>query len=329
MEISYTTAVNNLSKTNGFGVAGYNLVVSLQSLGHRVTFQSETAPVEIAFCQPDYSDWSNENAYHIQYTPWESTKLRDGWMEAFNDTCDEVWATSPWVAQVYKDNGVTRPIYVYEHGVEKIWTPKRRRKDGPLKYIVVGEPAPRKNGQLAFETFIRTLGDKDATLTIKAWHRSNIRVYKGGHIVGSPHMLYDNVNTIYEELTEPELVKLYHDHDVMIYLSTGEGFGLIPLQAMATGMPVICVDAWAPYKHLLLPELKVSSSLGHHPWQNMHPGEMFIPHKESIEAAMVESYENFDRLAGKAYKNAFLVHEEYDWTKKTEEAFDRIIATFS
>jgi glycosyltransferase involved in cell wall biosynthesis len=28
--------------------------------------------------------------------------------------------------------------------------------------------------------------------------------------------------------------------DVMLYLSSGEGFGLMPLEAMATGLPVIC-----------------------------------------------------------------------------------------
>lgn len=331
MEISFITNIGNLTLANGYGVAGFNVVTSLQRLGHTVPFASETAPVEIAFCQPDYSDWSNPDAYHIQYTPWESDEVPEEWIEAFNENCDEVWTPSPLVAQWYKDAGIVKPIFVYEHGIDHMWARKRRQRDGVLKFLHMGEPAPRKGGQMAMEAFRAVFGDRtDVSLTIKAWNRSDIRVYskRGKSILGSPHRLYNNVETVYDELEPEALVRMVHEHDVLIYPGWGEGFGLIPLQALATGMPTICTEAWAPYKRFLDPKLSLGSRLVNSPWPQVHTGRMFEPSKEDLHFALKEVEENFDYHAGKAYKNSFGVHAEYDWDNLTEAAFDRIVTKF-
>ena len=330
MEISFVTALGNLTLTNGYGIAGYNVITSLQRLGHTVPFASPTAPVEIAFCQPDYSEWSNPDAYHIQYTPWESNELPPGWVEAFNDNCDEVWTPSPLIARWYKEAGVEKPIFVYEHGIEKIWTPKRRRRGDKIKFLHVGEPAPRKGGQMAMETFREVFGDReDVHLTIKAWNRSDIRVYKNGSIVGVPHRVYKNITTIYDEITPEEMVTLFHSHDALVYPGWGEGFGLIPLQAMATGMPTICTGAWAPYEQYLDPSLNLDSTLVNSPWPHIHTGKMFMPSKTDLADSMASVATNFEAHAGRAFRTAFKVREHYDWDRLTEEAFNRIVTKFS
>src|SRR6478752_5235165 len=158
MKISFITNVGNLTLNNGYGKAGFNIVTSLQRLGHEVPFASADASVEIAFCQPDFSEWSNPDAYHIQYTPWESTQLNDGWKEAFNETCDEVWTTSDLVAEWYLAEGVTKPIYVYEHGLTPTGPAVRRTRDDKLRILHVGEPAMRKGGQLALQAFRDVFG---------------------------------------------------------------------------------------------------------------------------------------------------------------------------
>lgn len=329
MEISFVTNVGNLSLSNGFGVAGFNVVTSLQRLGHTVPFAGADAPVEIAFCQPDYSEWSNPNAYHIQYTPWESDQLPQGWKEAFNDNCDEVWTPSPLIAQWYKEAGVERPIFVYEHGIDHAWKPKRRRRGEVLRFLHVGEPAPRKGGQMAMEAFRAVFGDRtDVHLTIKAWGRSDIRVKKNKHIIGLPHTLYNNVSTVYDEVTPEELVAMFHEHDVLIYPSYGEGFGLIPLQAMASGMPTICTEAWAPYQRFLLPRLALKSEMVNSPWPHVHMGKMFKPDVEDLRGALAAADQNFDQLAGVAYRKSFDIHEQYDWDNLTEKAFEHIVTRF-
>jgi glycosyltransferase involved in cell wall biosynthesis len=333
MKISFNTVVGNLNLNNGYGIAGYNMVLSLQKLGHQVPFADPTAPVEIAFCQPDYSSWSNDDAYHIQYTPWESNELPDGWVDAFNDNCDEVWTPSPLVAQWYKEAGVVKPIFVYEHGIDHMWDQKRRRRGDKLRFLHVGEPAPRKGGQMAMEAFRDAFGDRDDVhLTIKAWNHSNVRVYdKRTHksIQGLPHEMYNNVTTVYNDMSEDEMVNLFRRHDALIYPGWGEGFGLIPLQALATGMPTICTEAWAPYNRFLLPELSVSSTLVDSPWPSVHTGKMFKPDFDDVVKAIRAVDDNYDRLAGRAYRNSFDVHREYDWVELTKNSFDRIVKKFS
>ena len=329
MHISFNTSPSGLNLDTGYGLAGFGIVTSLQRCGHTVTFKDSTAPVEIAFCMPDDAEWSNPTAYHIQMTPWESTKLKPGWAINFNKA-DEVWATSQWVADVYRAEGVTVPVYVYEHGIDLDWTPRRRRAGNVIKFLHVGEPAPRKGGQMAMEAFHDVFGDrKDVSLTIKAWRYSAIRVYdRQGSIVGLPQDVYPNVKAIYNNLEGPEMVYLFHQHDVLVYPSMGEGFGLIPLQALATGMPTICTEAWAPYRRFLSPELALESTLVDSPHPIMHPGCFYLPDYEGLKKSYRYAADNFDRLAGVAYKNSFIVRDEYSWDYLTQKAFKHIVEMF-
>lgn len=331
MKISFNTVVGNLNLNNGYGIAGYNMIRSLQKLGHEVPFASPEAKVEIAFCQPDYSEWSNNDAYHIQYTPWESTALPDGWVDAFNDNCDEVWTPSPLIAKWYGEAGVKKPIFVYEHGIDPMWKPKRRRRGDKLKFLHVGEPAPRKGGQMAMEAFRAAFGKRDDVhLTIKAWNRSNVRVKTThGSIVGLPQNVYDNITTIYNDMAEYEMVDMFHRHDALVYPGWGEGFGLIPLQALASGMPTICTEAWAPYSRFILPELSLSSQLVDSPWPQVHPGQMFKPSFDDLVDAYRAIDDNYERLAGRSFKNSFQTHKDYSWDELTKNSFARILEKFS
>lgn len=330
MRISFNTNPGNLNLNTGYGVAGYNVVRSLQNLGHEVYFKDVEAPVEIAMCMPDFSSWSNSKAYHIQYTPWESTQLKPGWKEAFNGNCDEVWTTSPLIAKWYKRAGVTKPIFVYEHGIDPIWTPRRRKRGDVLRLLHVGEPASRKGGQMTFEAFKEVFGDReDVHLTIKAWNRSNVREYSGKNIVGLPHDHHANVTTIYNDFNTAEMVFMMHRHHALIYPSWGEGFGFIPLEAMATGLPTIAPGSWAPYHRFIQPELNLKSDLVQSPWPIEHPGKMFKPSYDDLLDKMRALDEDYDRLAGRAYRASFDIRKEYSWEHVTTQAWDRIVEKFS
>ncbi len=163
--------------------------------------------------------------------------------------CDEVWATCAFNAWVYKEQGVTRPIRIYKHGLHDVWKNSTKRTVGSkFRFLHIGEPSERKGGSLTVKTFIETFGNNpDVELTVKCHETSTIRVYDmfGERVDFSK---YPNIKFVSKEMSDEELVMLMHSHHCLIYPSYGEGFGFIPIQAMATGMPVICTEAWAPYK---------------------------------------------------------------------------------
>lgn len=334
MKVSFFTVRGDLRQDNGFGYAGSNIRNSLQNLGHEVSIHDETADVQLSFCHPVYYEHF-DNQYKIGYSPWESSSLPEGWLQGF-DSVDEVWATSPKVMEWFQNAGVKKPIKVYEHGVEPIWTPKHRRPQRKVRFLHVGEPAPRKGGQMAVEAFIEAFGNRDDVhLTIKANGHSTIRAYmpgqvnRGGprNILGAPHQVYPNVSLIEDSLSVDELVGLYHSHDVLVYPSWGEGFGLIPLQALATGMPTICTGAWAPYERFL-GNLSLDSHEVDSPWPDFHPGKMSEPDYHHLVELYRYSVENFDALSKIAFDNSNDVHNEYNWDYLTKNAFSDLEKRF-
>jgi glycosyltransferase involved in cell wall biosynthesis len=327
VKISFHTIKENLDTTRGYGSAGFNMVRSLQELGHEVPFDDATAPVQISWNPPQWYKF-HEGQYRIGYTPWESTELPDGWLKAMND-CDEVWATSEWVANVYEMAGVKRPIHVYEHGLDNFWKPKRRKAGEVIKFLHMGEPALRKGGQMTVDAFRAVFGDRtDVHLTIKAYHQHFLRIWNDGNIT-TPDKVYNNVTVLTEQMHLNELLDLYHEHDVLVYPSYGEGFGFIPLQALGTGMPVISTINWAPYwRHLK--DTYVDARQDRSIWA-LHPGDVFYPNYDSLKRRLLDMSDR-EFLEGQQYKRfgvAKQLHNEYDWVAKTEKAFEHIVAKFT
>ena len=327
MKISFHTIKDNLDVTRGYGAAGFKVVTSLQELGHEVPFDDATAPVQISFNPPHWYKF-HEGQYRIGYTPWESTALPDGWVKAMNE-CDEVWATSEWVANVYEMAGVKRPLHVYEHGLDKRWEPRRRKSGDVVKFLHVGEPALRKGGQMTVDAFREVFGDRtDVHLTIKAYNQHFLRIWDNGKIT-TPEEAYSNVTVITEQMHFNELLDLYYEHDVLVYPSYGEGFGFIPLQAIGTGMPVVSTLDWAPYwRHLQ--EYKISAREDRSIWA-LHPGNVFYPDYDELkENLRVLSDKKELAIAHEIYfDRAQQVHDEYDWVRKTEKAFEHIVTKFT
>lgn len=329
MYISYYSIKANLNPAVGYGYAGQHIVRSLNELGHKVQYADPRADFQINFTQPDGYKL-HRNQYQIGYTPWESTKLRKGWLEKFN-LCNEVWATSDWVADVFKENKVKPPIFVYPHGIEPIWMPHKRgqRNDGIIKFLHVGEPATRKAGQMAVDAFTELFANKPGYhLTLKCHKENTTRIYDHeGSIVGTPEKVYNNISVIKDELGINELVNLFHSHDILIYPSYGEGFGFIPLQALATGMPTISTSDWAHYKKFIGP-LSIKSRLIDSPWAFEHPGKVFKPDLDALKEVMYDSVINFKAYTGYYYAQADKVHKEFNWLQLTKNILQHLEEKF-
>ena len=329
MQISFSTLRSNFNTSTGYGYAGSHIINSLRYLGHQTPFQDPKAPVQLNFSQPEHFKL-HRNQYQISYTPWESTKIPDRWLLKLS-VCDEIWTTSDWCANVFESNGF-KDIKVYPHGIDSVWTPKRRLESDTIKFLHIGEPAPRKGGQMVVDVFTSLFGnDPKYSLTIKAYKSNTTRIYNNyieKNILGTPDKYFNNIKIITEDYSEEQLIKLYHDHDVLVYPTYGEGFGFIPLQALATGMPTICTYDWAQYKKYLGP-LKLKSELAKTEWDYVHPGEVFEPSYQHLVEVMREVANNFNAYSGYYYAQSTKIHEDYNWNQLTNKAFDHIFKKFS
>lgn len=323
-KINFHQIYEKTNKHNGYGQARACIEQSLTSLGHEVTFMDDTADIDINFIQPNLAVWSKA-PYRILYWPWESTLLRQEWIQAANNV-DEVWTTSEWNKQIFEDNGIKTPVKVFKHGVEKIWTPKRRQwSEGPLEFFHHGAEALRKGGNETVYLMMTEFYERNARLTMKM------------ALKGFKHDDTDKMRVRSEILSVDDLVRMYQDHHAMLYPSWGEGFGLSPLQFMATGGPVVITKGWAPYEDLIPEELLVNTTLTTSPtgaddwphtsedWTRIHPGKMWQPDMDDYRDKALHLYDNYNYYAELFFNLTETVKNEYDWDTLTEQAFAHLV----
>jgi len=316
MRISHGTQFEETANTNGFGYATEQMLLSLSRLGYEVNPNDKTADVEIWFDQPEHWKFST-GPFRIGYFPWESTALirnrTPDWYDQLN-SCDEVWTPSPIIADWFKDYmGIRPPVYVYEHGVDPIWTPKKRAVEGTFKFLHQGGEANRKGVTEAMKAVrLAFPGKEDVELNLKiispGWNIGRLRRVK-------IHNGAIDIN---------DLIQMYHDNHAYVYPSWGEGFGLTPLQAMATGMPTITVPAWAPYAHWIDEDLAIGSKFAKSPWPVLHPGNMLQPSLDDTIDAMRFVYNNYESVHDKAMENVADLTAYYSWDRLTKMAFGKL-----
>lgn len=321
MEISFCTAPGNFRRDIGYGNAGYNIINSLKALGHEVPYDSKTSPIQINFSQPEWYHL-RQSQYSIGYTPWESSKLPPSWPDILN-SCDEVWTTSEKCQEWFLNNGVRGPVRVYKHGIEDLWkVPRLRNPQNKIRFLHIGEPAQRKGGQLALTAFRAAFGNRDDVhLTIKAFAESTIRHKDNqGNILG-PISELNNVTLRTEVMTQDQLLSLILTHDALIYPSYGEGFGLIPLQALATGMPSVVTQWWCPYDKFIC---QLDYTVGDSPWQHQLHGQVAFPDYDNLVDWYRELHENFHKYAKPTFNKSYVLHRQFDWLTLTKEAFSHL-----
>lgn len=308
--ISFNTLIlpQDLDSSNGFGYATDRMLSSLNNLGYEVSVNDGGADVGICFNQPQHWRFYGKQ-YKIGYLPWETQVLMPGWLEIMNE-CDEIWTPSFLIADWYRAAGVKVPVHVYEHGVDDVWAPKERVVDGPMKFLHLGSEALRKGGPVAIEAFRKAFpNNKDVEL--------NLKTVSAGWNLGRTN----GVLVINKKMNLDELVELFHDNHVYVYPSAAEGFGLTPLQAMATAMPTITVPAWAPYARFLDPDLCLSSKLVDSPWPKLHPGKVFEPSFDDLVEAYRAVYNNYPHYHQSSLNQVEELKKHYNWDRLTQQAF--------
>ena len=325
MLISLTgPAFRNMDIHLGYGQAASAIYKSLKELGLNVEIENPKADIEICFSHPSEYVFLNKHSYKIIYTAWESTGLHPEWIRNMS-VCDELWATSDWVKNVFENIFPNKKVFVYKHGVNPYWKPKLRKKaNKPFTFLHVGEPYSRKDATLVTNTFIDLFGDDpNYRLVLKASGMNTVKIKHPQYgYLSSPSAVYENIISIDGILSEDQMVSLHDQCDVFVYPSWGEGWGLQPIQALASGMPVISTDGWADYFRFIT--WRVDSTWAFSPWQNIHPGLMMQPSAADLKRQMLNAVEKYDSVLKDTFSNALEIHKIYDWVEVTKPAVERL-----
>lgn len=315
MRISFNN--HNLSTATGYGHASTKMVNTLVFNNFDVRYEDNKSDLEVFFGHCSDYKFFNADSIKIGYTAWESTSISDKWKDKL-ELIDELWVANNFCKDVFSKY-TDKNIVVVPHGIDKTFTPQKRTYDGTLKFLHIGYPALRKNLYDVVKAFIELYdGRKDVTLTIKAYNKSILDQYRG----------IDNINIITEDYTSFEMVNLMKQHHCLVYPSFGEGFGLIPLQTLATGMPSIVTDGWCDYIKYA-EDLKIDSTLTDHRFTSIHPGLMFEPNYNTLVEKMKYVEENIESLLEKYYNQAPDLIAEYDWEKIIIPHFNNVKERFN
>ncbi len=135
--------------------------------------------------------------------------------------------------------GITRhlgdvPVQTIANGIDtKFFTPKASHKPHdstrPVKLLFVGKPSRRKGIELV-QQLIRQLG-KRCQLTIVGPPAEQGIKLQGADILG--------------KVSRDRLLQAYRNADFLVFPSRLEGFGYVAAEAMACGLPVICIAGGA------------------------------------------------------------------------------------
>lgn len=181
-------------------------------------------------------------SYHTQYPEYISARfpVPESWGYAFvrwfHEMSGRVMVTTPTMKKLLESKGF-KNLEIWSRGVDtEQFNPRLRQEDrGPFKglkgpiYLYVGRVSVEKN----VETFLKT--ELDGTKVIVGDGPAKIELenkFKDAIFLGSKF--------------GEELASCYANADVFVFPSLTDTFGLVLLEAMATGTPVAAFDAPGP-----------------------------------------------------------------------------------
>lgn len=290
----------------------------------------------IAVCTP--TAWVVGNHHQkrpdlVYHTMFEATSLPPGWADNLN-CAGLIWTPSQYCHDLFRDAGVTTPIFVAGYGIKHhaFEYLDRRGRSERMKFVIWADTlVSRKNVMTAAKAFIAA-GLPDADLEIKVYSFNGMGANVGKLFSDSNGNPYANVTLHSGSWPINKLVSWLHSGDCGIYLSGGEGFGLMPLQMAATGLPVICADNSGMKEYLSDAYLRIPC-----PTTELAPSlvagfgfraEIAKPSFEAAVEAIRWAY-NHREQAYDMGDRAFQESHKWQWENVTRQAYTALQSHFS
>lgn len=243
---------------------------------------------------------------------YESDQLPESWTIGIRSV-DEVWVPSQWQVDPFERVCGT-PVHVIPLGVDgKRFAYKRRVRGDVLTFLHFTTDATdrRKGADLAVRAFVAAFPG-----------RSDVRLVMRSTIPGQSIRPDPRVEFVYGIVTPAQLLADYHAADALLHPARAEGFGLVPLEAMASGMPAIYANATGPADYGSFGQ-PVSSQRVPSP---EFGGHWFEPNLEALVESMREIDANYDAVMDRAALDAFEIRRSWSWDRTAAAIIARLNA---
>jgi len=241
--------------------------------------QNPLSEVKVSCFQPDMVRGWYKGQKRVVFTMWETSVLPD----RFRDTIKQFdQVIVPCVHNVELFSQYHKNVGLVPLGIDpKIWKPCPAPKNKKFRFVAGGSSWQRKGLDIVVAAF-EALHLVDAELVLKI-----PPVVKGeAPVISSP-----NIKIVDSWLTVAEEYDLYATADCFVAATRGEGFGLMPLQAIAMGIPTIMADntGHSDFIHLATESIPSAPTPASHPavWNK---GDWYEVTISDLREAMLNQY---------------------------------------
>lgn len=222
---------------DGYGMSRDHLTVELAELGVKLSETYAEQKIALLYNYP-YSVLSLRNDVRLVYTMFESDMIPDDWADLLT-AADEVIVPSKFCQDVFKRAGVETTVVPLGYD-SRVFTyvdrPVPVADNEPFTFIHYDSFNMRKGFKEVFDAFTQEFTSADNVRLI-------MKTIKEAPPIPILKSQFPQIDVVRGALPPEKLHKLLATAHCMVYPSRGEGFGITPLEAMATGLPAIVPNA--------------------------------------------------------------------------------------
>ncbi|MCH9631582.1 MAG: hypothetical protein S4CHLAM37_16060 [Chlamydiia bacterium] len=287
-------------------VASY-LETANKKLGKIVIYEDVLYPISHTYFTKKFKDCP-DSQIRFAYTMLESSKIPKRWALTLNEHFDAALVPDEFLIKVYKDSGVTIPIFVVPLGLnlnEFEAKPLKKKANIPFTFANFGTCISRKNHKDLILAFHEAFGDDPR---VKLWINCKY----------SADNLFENLQSLVKELgvsnisltnkcfSKEEYVANFDLVDCYVNTTKSEGFSIQPREAMTLGIPCIVSDNTAQKticKSGLVKSVPTShTEPAYYEFFADISGERYVPDYNKTVEALLDVYNNYEKYLMKSEK---------------------------
>lgn len=301
MKIHYTTVPN--ARPDGYGTSSRLLSGALNSVG--VICSEDPQEIGLIYNHPEAIVRSKAKK-KVVYTMFESTKPPMFW-RPYLEEADVVVNPTPWGAETFKARyGID--CQVVPLGYDHRFFEYQHRPFREIFTFLMYDCNIRKGFVEVWEAFRQEFGEDEPVRIIFKTAREQTHFPP----------LCANMEKIVATYTPDQLVQLLQTADCFVFPSRGEGFGHTPLEAMATGLPVISLNAHGISSYFNEAMIGVEHEEIEAKFDYINEKDLGFMYKAkipSLRQAMRYAFEHRHEMKLKGFYGADYVRRNYSWKK--------------